>query len=132
MVAVVARDKVTVLQNGDKLKVVDDTATIQRHACTGCGVHMIGRIENKKHAFYGLDFVHTELSKETGWAAPGFAAFISSIIEGGANPANQDAVRARLNALGLPVAGIDGCAGNPCREGVRGAARLKARKKEPI
>ncbi len=43
------------------------SATIQRHACTGCGVHMYGRIENTKHPFYGLDFIHTELSPQTGW-----------------------------------------------------------------
>src|SRR5262245_9572034 len=64
VVAVVPRDKVSVTKNADKLKVVDSSATIQRYACTGCGVHMYGRIENQKHPFYGLDFVHTELSKE--------------------------------------------------------------------
>ena len=44
---------------------------------------MYGRIENTKHAFYGLDFVHTELSPQTGWQEPQFAAFVSSIIEAG-------------------------------------------------
>lgn len=102
-VAVVARDKVDVVTNGQKLKIVDPTATIQRYACTGCGVHMYGRIENDKHAFHGLDFVHTELSREPGWAPPTFAAFVSSIIESGADPAQMDAVRARLNELGLPT-----------------------------
>jgi S-(hydroxymethyl)glutathione synthase len=101
MVAVVSRDKVSVLENGDKLAVVDTTATIQRHACKGCGVHMFGRIEDKNHPFHGLDFVHTELSSEDGWSAPTFAAFVSSIIESGANPANMGVVRARLNDLGL-------------------------------
>ena len=62
MVAVVPRDKVEVTANGHKLKIVDASKTIQRYACTGCGVHMYGRIENKDHPFYGLDFVHTELS----------------------------------------------------------------------
>jgi len=102
MVAVVSKDKVAVVQNGDKLAIVDPSKTIQRHACTVCGVHMYGRIENTKHAFYGLDFVHTELSPESGWSAPGFAAFVSSIIEAGADPANMGAVRARLSELGLP------------------------------
>lgn len=101
-VAVVGRDKVQVTANGDKLKVVDDSATIQRHACAVCGVHMYGRIENREHAFYGLDFVHTELSREPGWAPPEFAAFVSSIIESGALPENMGAVRGRLNDLGLP------------------------------
>jgi len=101
VVAVVAKDKVKITQNGDKLAVVDPSATIQRHACKVCGVHMFGRIENGKHAFYGLDFVHPELSTEAGWAAPGFAAFVSSVIESGENPANMGAVRSRLKELGL-------------------------------
>jgi S-(hydroxymethyl)glutathione synthase len=101
MVAVVPRDKVHVTANEQKLKVVDPSATIQRYACTGCGVHMFGRIENKEHPFYGLDFIHTELSKEPGWNAPGFAAFVSSIIEQGTDPKKMDAVRGRLRSLGL-------------------------------
>ncbi|MET0331541.1 MAG: S-(hydroxymethyl)glutathione synthase [Dyella sp.] len=100
-IAVVPKDQVKVTAQGQKLHVVDDKATIQRHACKVCGVHMFGRIENDKHAFYGLDFVHSELSDQEGWAAPTFAAFVSSIIEGGADPANQDAVRARLRELKL-------------------------------
>jgi S-(hydroxymethyl)glutathione synthase len=101
-VAVVSRDKVKVTANGDKLKVVDPSATIQRHACRECGVHMYGRIENKGHAFYGLDFVHTELSKDKGWAPPEFAAFVSSIIESGARPENMGAVRSHLAEIRLP------------------------------
>ena len=100
-IAVVSRDKVNVTENADKLKVVDAGATIQRHACTGCGVHMYGRIENAKHPFYGLDFVHTELSKEQGWSAPEFAAFVSSIIESGTKPDQMGAIRARLRELKL-------------------------------
>jgi S-(hydroxymethyl)glutathione synthase len=100
-VAVVSRDKLSVTANADKLKIVDSNATIQRHACTGCGVHMYGRIENKKHPFYGLGFIHTELSREQGWAAPEFAAFVSSIIESGADPAQMGAVRSRLKELKL-------------------------------
>jgi S-(hydroxymethyl)glutathione synthase len=103
VVAVVGRDNVAITANGDKLKIVDPSTTIQRHACTGCGVHLFGRIENKAHAFYGLDFVHVELSKESGWAAPTFAAFVSSVIESGAaKPAEMDGIRARLGELGLP------------------------------
>jgi len=102
IVAVVPRDKLEVTANESKLKIVDSSAPIQRHACTGCGVHMYGRIENKGHPFHGLDFVHVELSKDRGWAAPEFAAFVSSIIEGGgAKPDEMGAVRARLRELGL-------------------------------
>jgi len=101
VVAVVPRDKLSVTEHAEKLAIVDANATIQRHACKACGVHMFGRIENTKHPFYGLDFIHTELSPQTGWSTPQFAAFVSSIIESGADPANQDAVRARLRELGL-------------------------------
>jgi len=102
VVAVVPRDSVSVTAHGEKLRVVDPTATIQRHACTGCGVHMFGRVENKKHGFYGLDFIHTELSKEKGWSPPEFAAFVSSIIESGFDPSQMKAVRAKLKKIGLP------------------------------
>ena len=102
VVAVVGRDKLSVTANGDKLKIVDPSAAIQRYACTGCGVHLYGRIENKSHPFYGFDFVHTELSNDEGWAAPEFAAFVSSIIEtGAARPDEMAGIRARLKELGL-------------------------------
>jgi S-(hydroxymethyl)glutathione synthase len=101
VVAVVPRDKLSVTENADKLKAVDPSATIQRYACTACGVHLYGRIENKGHPLYGLDFIHTELSPQQGWSPPEFAAFVSSIIESGADPANMGAVRARLKELGL-------------------------------
>jgi S-(hydroxymethyl)glutathione synthase len=101
VVAVVPRDKLEVTNNGQKLGIVDSSATIQRHACKECGVHMFGRIENKAHPFHGLDFVHVELAKEQGWAPPEFAAFVSSIIESGFPPARMGEVRSRLKALGL-------------------------------
>lgn len=101
-VAVVGRDKVEVIENGDKLEIVDPSAAIQRHACKACGVHMYGRIEDANHPFHGLDFVHTELSQEQGWAPAEFAAFVSSIIEGGVDPDLMDGYRARLNEIGLP------------------------------
>jgi S-(hydroxymethyl)glutathione synthase len=100
VVAVVSKDKVSITANGQKLKVVDASAAIQRHACTGCGVHLIGRIENTGHPFYGLDFVHVELSKDKGWAAPEFAAFVSSAIETGSlRPDQMAAARARFREL---------------------------------
>ena len=85
VVAVVPVDNVKVTANENKIKVVDKNATILRHACKDCGVHMYGRIE-KDHAFKGLDFVHVELSDEKGWQEPQFAGFVSSIIEQGFNP----------------------------------------------
>ncbi len=99
--AVVPKDSLSVTANDKKLAIVDKTAVIQRHACKTCGVHMYGRIENQDHAFYGLDFIHTELSDDIGWSAPEFAAFVSSIIETGFSPDDIGEVRGRLKALGL-------------------------------
>ena len=102
VVAVVTRDSLKVGENGDKLAIVDKNAPIQRYACKDCGVHMYGRIENTKHPLYGFDFIHTELSKDEGWSAPTFAAFVSSIIESGTKPDKMDQVRSRLKDIGLP------------------------------
>src|SRR5579871_1382587 len=101
VVAVVPRQNVTVLENGDKLHIVDASAVIQRYACKACGTHMYGRIENKGHPFYGLDFIHPELFEESGSAAPGFAAFVSSVIESGVRPEQMEAIRGQLKQLGL-------------------------------
>jgi S-(hydroxymethyl)glutathione synthase len=99
-VAVVPVDKLKVTKNGDKLEVVDPGALILRHRCRGCGVHMYGPVE-RAHAFKGLAFIHTELSREPGWAPPTFAAFVSSIIESGTRPEKMTSVRNRLKELGL-------------------------------
>src|SRR5689334_21224414 len=101
VVAVVPRDSVSVLENGDKIQIVDTAAAIQRHACKVCGTHMYGRIENKGHPFYGLDFNLPELLQEQGSAALGFAAFVSSVIESGVKPDQMPGNRARLKELGL-------------------------------
>jgi S-(hydroxymethyl)glutathione synthase len=100
VVAVVASDKVAVLAGADKLKVVDPSALIQRHACTACGTHMYGPVE-KVHAFKGLSFIHPELFSEPGAPPPEFAAFVSSVIEAGVDPAQMPAIRARLREIGL-------------------------------
>ena len=101
IVAVVGRDKLEVTENGDKLKIVDPKAAIQRYACSGCGVHMYGRIENTGHPLYGFDFLHPELFQEKGSQEPQFAAIESSNIETGVKPEEMAGVRARLAELGL-------------------------------
>lgn len=101
VVGVVSRDKVQVTAHAEKLQVVDPQAAIQRNACKACGVHMFGRIENKEHPFYGLDFVHTELSEDSGWQEPQFAAFVSSAIEGGTAPERMESIRKELRDAGL-------------------------------
>jgi len=101
VVAVAPTDKVRVLANEHKLRIVDDNALILRHACIGCGVHMYGPVRREGHPFQGLSFIHTELSKEKGWSPPGFAAFVSSVIESGVPPSKMPAIRKRLKQLGL-------------------------------
>src|SRR5262245_54821254 len=72
IVAVVPTNKIKVTAHGEKLKIVDPTALIQRHACTGCGVHMYGPVE-REHAFKGLSFIHPELFEQKGAPPPAFA-----------------------------------------------------------
>lgn len=100
IVGVVPIDNVKIVANKNKLAIVDNKATILRHACKECGVHLFGRIE-KKHAFKGLDFVHVELSDEKDWQEPQFAAFVSSLIEQGFDPSGMDDVRSKLRSVGL-------------------------------
>src|SRR6201991_3330249 len=100
VVAVVPSDKVTVLENGDKLAVVDPSALIQRHACKQCGVHLHGPVE-RDHPFKGLSFIHPERFQEDGWSPPGFTAFVSSIIESGVDPSRMDGIRSQLRTIGL-------------------------------
>ncbi|KAL3952043.1 hypothetical protein ACCO45_013760 [Purpureocillium lilacinum] len=78
VIAVIPRDQLTVAANGHKLRVVDEEATIRRHACSSCG-----------------------LSRDVGWQEPQFAAFVSSVIEQGFPPEEMGRVRARFRALGL-------------------------------
>lgn len=100
LVAVAPTKSVTVVENGDKLAVVDPSALIQRHACEECGVHMYGPVD-REHAFQGLSFLHPERFEEAGWPAPEFAAFVSSVIEGGVDPLEMHQIRARLKEVGL-------------------------------
>jgi hypothetical protein len=83
VVAVVSRDKVSVTKNGDKLKVVDPNATIQR-SC----LHRLQRAHVRPHREQQARVLWwtsstPNLSPQTGWREPQFAAFVSSIIESG-------------------------------------------------
>ncbi|MEB0239072.1 glutathione-dependent formaldehyde-activating protein, partial [Pseudomonas sp. 5S3] len=40
---------------------------------------------------------------QAGWAAPGFASFVSSVIDTGTPPAEMDGIRARFGVIGLPT-----------------------------
>ena len=100
IVGVVPDGNVEVTAHKEKLAIVDETATIRRHACKQCDVHLYGDIV-ADHPFKGLSFVHVELSPEKGWQEPQFAGFVSSIIEQGYNPDAMEVVRAKFKSLGL-------------------------------
>ncbi len=93
---------------------------------------MYGRIDNTKHPFYGFDFFHTELSSDSGWAPPEFAAFVSSIIESGADPAKHwrregKTERIEAGTVRLFVTGTDEHHRHPCGKSIGGAqSRLVA------
>lgn len=101
MLAAVPSDKVKVTQHEEKLKVVNDKAVLHRHACTGCGAHMYDTVPDPQHVFHGFIFIHPELARGGGYAPPAFAAFVSSVIEGGVAPDRMAAVRDRLRELGV-------------------------------
>jgi len=122
VVGVVPVDKLKVTAHGEKLHIVDESATIQRHACKQCGTHMYGRIV-KDHPFKGLDFVHVELSDKKGWQEPQFAAFVSSIIEQGFEPSGMPAVREKFKSLGL--AAYD-CLSPPLMDAIAGYTAQKS------
>lgn len=98
IVGVVPVVNMSVTAHSNKLKVINEKATIRRHACKECGVHMFGRVVDG-HAFTGLDFVHVELSEEEGWQEVQFAAFVSSIIEQGFPPEKIGDVRKKFKAV---------------------------------
>ncbi len=101
--AVVASGAAEVTANAQKLRVVDASQKIKRYACTGCGVHMIGKIDDTDYHFYGVDFIHPELAVSGDTPYPEFAGFVSSVIETGTNASLMQAVRARLAAVGIPA-----------------------------
>ena len=101
MLAAVPSDKVKVTRHEEKLKVVNEKAVLHRHACTGCGAHMYDTVPDPQHVFHGFVFIHPELSRQPGYAPPTFAAFVSSVIEGGVPPGDMAWVRGRLHELGI-------------------------------
>lgn len=101
MLAAVPRDSVKVSAHEEKLKIVNPNALLHRYACTGCGVHMYGVIEKPDHVFHGFAFIHPEVSEQDGYQNPSFAAFVSSVIEGGFPPDQMDALRDRLRQLDI-------------------------------
>jgi len=101
--AVVASDAARVTAAEHKLAAVDPDAAIVRFACEACGAHMLGVVEQPEHHFYGLTFVHPELSIEPAFGRPEFAGFVSSIIENGESASISEAVHRALHEAGIPA-----------------------------
>jgi S-(hydroxymethyl)glutathione synthase len=102
-VAVTPAGSVTETQNAAKLTVVDTTQKIERYACNECGTHMVGRVTDKNHHFYGLEFIHPELADNGAQPPIEFAAFASSLVESGTSPSSMHAIRRQLRGLSIPA-----------------------------
>ena len=100
--AVVAADAASVSAHPEKLEVVDAASAIRRHACKDCGAHLVGTVDDPDHHFYGLAFVHPELSADRIAGKPEFAGFVSSVIETGTSASEMEAIRAELVASNIP------------------------------
>ncbi len=102
-IALLPAGKARVTAGAEKLAVVDAGQKILRHACTLCGTHMVGRVEDPDHHFHGSDFVHPELAVDRRITPPEFAGFVSSLVETGTDPARMAAIRRRLQSAGIPA-----------------------------
>lgn len=102
LIAIAPHDAVQVVAGEEKLLLATPGNAIQRYACRDCGAHMIGRVSDPDHHFFGLAFLHPELSGAAP-QKPEFAGFVSSIIEAGASPTYMRAVRKTLSAHGVPA-----------------------------
>ena len=102
VVAVVPRDNVTVTANAAEAQgrrsVRDDPAPrLQRSAACTCTAASRTRTIRSTASISS----HTELSPTRAGRHPEFAAFVSSVIESGVDPAQMAQIRARLKELGL-------------------------------
>lgn len=102
-IAVVPAGEVAVTSNAQKVEAVDATQKIIRHRCRNCGTHIVGKVIDQEHHFFGLDFVHPELG--VGLAQPKieFAGFVSSIVETGVPATRMQSVRRALAAANIPA-----------------------------
>lgn len=101
-IAVVPAGTAEVTAGADKLIVANPGQSVESHACRDCGTHMVGRVADRAHHFFGLDFVHPERA-DAPMPAPEFAGFVSSLIETGTDPSRMQAIRAALSRAGIPA-----------------------------
>ncbi|MBR0751574.1 SRPBCC family protein [Bradyrhizobium jicamae] len=101
--AVVPAGCVAVKAHAKKLEAVDATQKIERHRCKSCGTHMVGKVHDPDHHFYGLEFVHPELATDGHQPKIEFAAFVSSLVETGTPPTSMASVRNELGRARIPA-----------------------------
>lgn len=75
-IAVAPAGSVVERANAAKLECVDTTQKIERYRCRACGTHMVGRVSDRDHHFFGLDFIHPELVEGGAQPTVEFAAFV--------------------------------------------------------
>lgn len=102
-IAVVPAGSISVAAQRDKLEAVDATQKIERHRCKSCGTHMVGKVSDPDHHFYGLEFVHPELATDGHQPKIEFAAFVSSLVETGTPATAMASVRGSLAQVGVPA-----------------------------
>ena len=129
VVAVVSRDNLSVTANEQKLTTVDASAAIQRHACSGCGVHMYGRIENTEPSVLRSRLRARGAVEGEGLGQAGIRGVRVVHHRSGRRQAQGDdqdprsPQEAAPPALRLPVAAAHGCDRHACREGRRARSR---------
>jgi len=98
LVAVTPRASVNATRNGEKLKVVDANATIQRHACSECGVHMYGKGKVATHPDDAMKFMG-EATKDPAVVKARFDAAVAQL------KADPHVDPARIGAIGYCFGG---------------------------
>lgn len=102
-IAVVPAGCTSIVAQRDKLEAVDATQKIERHRCGACGTHMVGKVSDPDHHFYGLEFVHPELATDGHRPKIEFAAFVSSLVETGTPATGMASVRGALARAAIPA-----------------------------
>jgi S-(hydroxymethyl)glutathione synthase len=100
LTAIVPAGSAVVRSHEEKLHVLNPDQPIQRYACTSCGAHLIGKVENPDHHFFGSEFIHPELGNGA-TPTPEFAGYVSSLAENGIAVSQMSGVRCQLSDLGI-------------------------------
>lgn len=95
-IAVVPSGSIVITAGEEKLEPVDPKQNVVRHRCRDCGTHIVGRVSNPDHHFFGLEFLHPELMTDAVQPTIEFAGFVSSVVENGVPATKMASVRRKL------------------------------------